>query len=102
MSDGFHREALAALPALRDRHGPLFRPGVRSRLLTVLVLVAILGPAVLAVMRLDLSLARLVGGVGALGRMIGLMVPPVPNGWAQAGLDLHALEIGRAACGERV
>ena len=47
--------------------------------------------AALALWRLDFSLARLIGGLGNLGVLVALMMPPNPGSWAKALLFLSAL-----------
>jgi len=91
MSERLREAALADLAGLRERHGAVFNPGPLSRLLTFGVLALVLGLVVLSVVRLEFSLSRMLSGVFELGRITGMMMPPVPATWSQAMLYLHAL-----------
>ncbi len=91
MTNRLRAHALADLSGLRARHFQVFHPGWGRRLAVLLVATILGGLLVLAWMRLDVSLGRLIGGIGDLGRMVGLMLPPVPASQAQARTYLHAL-----------
>jgi phosphonate transport system permease protein len=96
MSDGLRNAAirnaaLADIAGLRARHGSVFNPGIGGRAIGALVMTVIVGLLVIAVVRLDFSLARMWSGIGELGRIVGHMIPPVPNSLPQATLYLHAL-----------
>ncbi len=91
MSDRLRDAALADLPNLRQRHGAVFDPGPMSRLVTFGVLALVLGLVVLSLVRLEFSLSRILSGTSELGRIVGLMLPPVPATWSQGMLYLHAL-----------
>ncbi|MGE0222252.1 MAG: phosphonate ABC transporter, permease protein PhnE [Acetobacteraceae bacterium] len=91
MSGRLRDTAVADLDGLRDRHASVFKSGPVSRLITLGVLALLIGLVVLSLVRLDFSLARILSGVGELGRIVALMVPPVPASWDQGVLYLHAL-----------
>jgi phosphonate transport system permease protein len=79
------------LHALRARHPGVFAPLTRGRVTAVAAAMAIAALAVLALWRLDFSLARIIGGLGNLGVLVALMMPPNPGSWAKALLFLSAL-----------
>lgn len=91
MSDRLRDAALADLAGLRERHGAVFNPGPMARIVTAGVIALVLGLVVLSVVRLEFSFWRILTGFGELGRITGMMFPPVPHGWDQAMLYLHAL-----------
>lgn len=91
MSGRLRDAALADLAGLRARHGGVFNPGPMGRIAVLGVIAALLGLVVLSVVRLEFSLWRILSGMGELGRITGLMIPPLPASWAQAVLYLHAL-----------
>ena len=91
MSDDFRAQVLTDLPALRARHAAIFATDWRGRAVVYGIIVLLVGLLVLAVVRLDLSLAQLLAGIGELGKMVGMMFPPVPSSMAHARLYLHAL-----------
>ena len=91
MSDRLRDAALADLAGLRTRHGTVFNPGPMTRLVTAGVIALVLGLVVVSVVRLDVSLWRIVTGIGELGRITAMMIPPVPASWGQGMLYLHAL-----------
>ena len=91
MSDRLRDAALVDLAGLRTRHGTVFNPGPMTRLVTAGVIALVLGLVVVSVVRLDVSLWRIVTGIGELGRITAMMIPPVPASWDQGMLYLHAL-----------
>jgi phosphonate transport system permease protein len=74
---------------LERRHAGLLRPSPRARLVPALVLAAMMGIAVFAAWRLDVSPVRIVTGWAHLARLVGLMFPPSAGG--QFDTFLHAL-----------
>lgn len=74
---------------VKARHHALLRGSPRDRLVTVAVIAAIVGLAVIALFRLEFSLARFGSGIAQLGTFLGLMLPPSPG--TQAWTFLHAL-----------
>ncbi len=91
MSDGIRNAALSDIAGLRARHASVFNPGIGGRAIGFGVIAITLGLLVLAVVRLDISLMRVISGMGELGRIVGHMIPPVPDSWPQAKLYMHAL-----------
>jgi phosphonate transport system permease protein len=91
MSGRLSASALADLPGLRERHGGVFNPGPRHRLIVFGVLALLLGLVGVSVVRLEFSLMRMLAGMGELLRIILLMLPPLPDSWAQARMFAHAL-----------
>ncbi len=91
MSDGFRAQVLTDLPGLRQRHDHIFAADWRARATVLGVIALLVGLAVLAILRLELSLSRILSGMGELGHMVGMMIPPVPSSSAQAMVYLHAL-----------
>jgi phosphonate transport system permease protein len=91
MSGGLRSTALADLDGLRSRHPGIFDPGAKSRLLTFGIIALLLALVILAIARLDISLWRIIAGIGALGHIIVLMIPPLPDTWQHGLLYLHAL-----------
>ena len=77
--------------ALRTRYAAHFQPVYRGRLGAFSV--AILAVLVFAygVYSLDMSYARIVGGLGELGRMVLRMFPPEPGSWSLAGIYAYAM-----------
>ena len=65
--------------SVRTRHAGLVAGSQRERWLTLAVVLAMAAVALLAVVRLEFSLARLGSGVVQLGTFLGLMVPPTPG-----------------------
>jgi phosphonate transport system permease protein len=74
---------------VRMRHASLIRGSGRDRAMVLAVLALIIGVAVVAIMRLEFSFARLGSGLGQLGTFLGLMIPPSPG--TQLWTFLHAL-----------
>jgi phosphonate transport system permease protein len=64
---------------IRARHAALITGSSREKWLTLLVVVALTGLALFAILRLEFSFARLGSGIVQLGTFIGLMVPPSPG-----------------------
>ena len=91
MSGFLEQAAVRDLAALQDRHPAAFAHFTRGRVVVALAAIAAVGLAALALWRLDLSFMRVVGGLGSLGQLVVLMLPPNPGSWAKAVLFLHAL-----------
>ena len=89
--EAFHSAALADIGALRARHPAVFGADWAGRAARVAVGALLLGLTVLAVARLDLAPARVWRGLGELGSIAGMMLPPVPKSMDQARLFLAAL-----------
>lgn len=78
--------ALSGMPGLKARHPEIFAPSWRRRALLVGTILALAGLAVVAIIRLDVSLGRILSGAHRLGEFAVLMMPPSPEGrfWAFA------------------
>jgi phosphonate transport system permease protein len=78
-------------PALRARYPQHFQAIHQGRIPAILlVLLAVLVFA-FGVHSLDMSYARIVGGLGELGSMVLRMIPPDPGSWHRAGLYAYAM-----------
>ena len=89
----------AEIAALRRRFPDSFRPAWRGRLLGGLALAGLLALAGYALVRLDVSPARLLAGLGRLGEFSLLMLPPETGGRAWAFLQALAETLGIAFIG---
>ena len=77
--------------ALRARFPQHFQAVYQGRIPAILlVLLAVLVFA-FGVHSLDMSYARIVGGLGELGAMVLRMIPPDPGSWHRAGLYAYAM-----------
>lgn len=74
---------------IKARHAVLVAGPQRERWVTLAVVLALFAVAVLAIVRLEFSFARLGTGIVQLGTFLGLMVPPTPG--TQLWLLLKAL-----------
>jgi phosphonate transport system permease protein len=83
--------ALADLPGLRARHPGTFAVDTAARVKTGAWLALAIGFLLLGLWRLDVSLWRVLTGLGRLGSFIPLMLPPDPGSWARAGALLASL-----------
>ena len=82
---------IAADAAVLEQHSTLLRAHIASRQRSTMIVVALIALAALAFWRLDVSLWRIITGVGELGRFVVLMFPPSPGSWANTLVYLHAL-----------
>ena len=64
------------LAGLRARHPQAFRVPWRARLATLGLVAGLLALAAYAMVRLDFSASRILGGLGRLGEFTVLMLPP--------------------------
>jgi phosphonate transport system permease protein len=76
---------------LRRRFPAHFRPDPRTRLAMMAGLAGALGLYVFGLVVLDFSPAAIIGGIGRLGEMVALMLPPDPETWDKALLYARAL-----------
>jgi phosphonate transport system permease protein len=74
---------------IRIRHADLIKGSMRDRIMVWSIIGVIVGIAVLAIMKLEFSLARFGTGIVQLGTFLGLMIPPSPG--TQLWAFLHAL-----------
>lgn len=91
MSDGLRANALRDLDGLRTRHPGIFKPHAGTRILVLGTTGAMLALTVYAVLRLEISLWRIIAGLGELGHIVLLMFPPVPDTWHHGMIYVHAL-----------
>lgn len=82
-------DALADLAGLKRRNPAVFAISWRRGALVLGALLAVVATAVLAIIDLDVSLARLINGFGRLGTFVVLMIPPSAGG--RFLIFLHAL-----------
>lgn len=82
---------LSADPAVLANHGGLLRAQANARLRMALLTCALIALAGLAIWRLDVSLWRIITGLGELGTFVVLMLPPSAGSWANVLVYLHAL-----------
>ena len=74
---------------IKARHAVLVAGPQRERWVTLAVVLAMAGVALVAIVRLEFSFARLGTGIVQLGTFLGMMVPPTPG--TQLWLLLKAL-----------
>ena len=82
---------ISGAPALRERHPTLFLPAWRSRLIVSTGIGLAVGVYILALVVLEFSPARILGGLGQLGDIVRLMLPPDPGTWSRFVLYAHSL-----------
>ncbi|MFC4172097.1 phosphonate ABC transporter, permease protein PhnE [Microvirga sp. GCM10011540] len=83
--------AVQDLHALKSRHAAVFAPSWTTRSATIATVAVLAGLFVFGFWRLDFSFAKLVSGIGQLGVLIWLMIPPDPGSWARFVTFLGAL-----------
>jgi phosphonate transport system permease protein len=81
----------ADIAALRARHPSVFRGDPLGRALHIGTIVAALGLLIYGLWHLDVSPAKIWNGLGQLGPIVGLMMPPSPGTWSKAMLYGQAL-----------
>ncbi|AMJ61332.1 phosphonate ABC transporter, permease protein PhnE [Bosea sp. PAMC 26642] len=77
--------------ALVARHKTAIDGSLRTRLVTLVVVAGLLGLFVYGLTTLEVSLARIIAGLGNLGTFVVLMLPPDPGSLARATLFVKAL-----------
>jgi phosphonate transport system permease protein len=77
--------------AIAARHPAAFRADPRRRALTIGTAVVLVALFVFGLYQLGFSFARMLGGLGELGTMVRLMLPPDPGSWARVLIYLNAL-----------
>jgi phosphonate transport system permease protein len=86
------RARVAADPAeLRRRHPDLLRADPRRRIAAVGVVVGMAALVVVGLILIEFDPMRVLRGIGELGTMTRLMLPPDPGSWARASIYLDAL-----------
>lgn len=91
MSTALRNAALGERAALEGRHPHLFRPDLRTRAITIAIIVALAALFVFGLWRLEFSFTRMITGVGRLGEFVVLMLPPTPETWTKAITYFKAL-----------
>ncbi len=81
----------AARARLEQRHAALLRPNLPARIGAAAAAGLVLAALVASLWYVGLSPARVVTGLGRLGAVVSLMLPPNPQSWDNAGFYLHAL-----------
>jgi len=78
-------------PALRARYPQHFQAIHQGRIPAILLVSLAVLVFAFGVHSLDMSYARIVGGLGELGSMVLRMIPPDPGSWHRAGLYAYAM-----------
>jgi phosphonate transport system permease protein len=79
------------LPALRARHPEHFAPAWAHRAAVIGTIAFLAGLFVFGFWRLGFSFEKVLAGIGQLGTLLWLMIPPNPGSWAKFVTFLHAL-----------
>lgn len=79
------------LPALKARYPEHFAASWTKRAAVVGVVTVLSGLFLFGFWRLDFSLDRILSGIGKLGTLVLLMLPPNPGSWAKFFTFIHAL-----------
>jgi phosphonate transport system permease protein len=79
------------LARLRERHPEVFRPPIRDRAGGLVVVGLLFALLVFGLWRLGFDPWRLLLGIGNLGDLVVLMVPPLPKSWPTFVVYLGAL-----------
>ena len=86
-----HLPAAERAVALRQRYGAHFQPFYRGRMHRLFFAFVALTVFLYGLHSLDMSYARIAGGLGELGAMVARMLPPHPGSWSLAGVYLYAM-----------
>ena len=82
---------LADRTGIEERHAALLRPDLRDRAITLSILGGGVALYVFGLFALEISPARIFGGLSRLFDIFALMWPPVPGSWEKVWLYLDAL-----------
>ena len=77
--------------ALRQRYGAHFQPFYRGRMRSLFFAFVALAVFLYGLHSLDMSYARIAGGLGELGAMVLRMLPPHPGSASLAGIYAYAM-----------
>jgi phosphonate transport system permease protein len=80
-----------AQAALRARYPQYFQAVYQGRIPAFLLITAAVSMFGFGVYSLEMSYARIVGGLGELGSMVMRMFPPDPGSWHRTGIYVHAM-----------
>jgi phosphonate transport system permease protein len=86
-----HLPAPERAVALRQRYGAHFQPFYRGRMRSLFFAFVALAVFLYGLHSLDMSYARIAGGLGELGAMVVRMLPPHPGSWSLAGVYAYAM-----------
>jgi phosphonate transport system permease protein len=76
---------------LRRRYASHFKPFYQDNLMAIFIGLLGLAVFVLGIYKLEMTFLRLWGGLGELGKMVVLMLPPDPETWALTKVYLYAM-----------
>jgi len=76
---------------LRSRYASHFKPFYQDNLMAIFIGLLGLAVFVLGIYKLEMTFLRLWGGLGELGKMVVLMLPPDPETWALTKVYLYAM-----------
>ena len=76
---------------LRQRYSAEFLPFYAGNLRAFAIAFLAVALFVYGLHSLDMTYARIIGGLGELGRMVLLMLPPNPGTWTRAGIYVYAM-----------
>jgi phosphonate transport system permease protein len=76
---------------LRRRYASHFKPFYQDNLMAIFIGLVGLAVFVFGIYKLEMTFLRLWGGLGELGKMIVLMLPPDPETWALTKVYLYAM-----------
>ncbi|MCM0036601.1 MAG: phosphonate ABC transporter, permease protein PhnE [Burkholderiaceae bacterium] len=81
----------SARDQLRQRYASHFQPFYQGNWTAIFIGLVAFGFFALGVYKLDMTFARIWGGLGELGKMVVLMLPPNPESWALTKVYLYAM-----------
>lgn len=76
---------------LRRRYASHFKPFYQDNLMAIFIGLVGLAVFVFGIYKLEMTFLRLWGGLGELGKMVVLMLPPDPETWALTKVYLYAM-----------
>ena len=79
---------LAPRELLRRRYATHFKPFYQDNLMAIFIGLVALAVFVFGIYKLEMTFARLWGGLGELGKIVVLMLPPNPESWAMTKVYL--------------
>jgi len=82
---------LAPRELLRRRYASHFKPFYQDNLMAIFIGLLAVAVFVFGIYKLEMTFARLWGGLGELGKIVVLMLPPNPESWAMTKVYLYAV-----------
>ena len=76
---------------LRQRYASHFKPFYKDNLTAIFIGLVALAVLAFGIYKLDMTFARIWGGLGELGKMVVRMLPPNPESWALTKVYLYAM-----------